>query len=73
MAKITDWFINLFTSKNNNKISLDMYCGELISEILFKELAIQSSVNLISNTVARSEFLTFEKGKENKKENYYKT
>lgn len=71
MAGITSWFMNLFTNKNNNTVNLDAYCGSLTAEAFYKELAIQASINLIANTVARSEFLTYEKGKETRNNNYY--
>jgi len=63
------WFSGLFSK--DGTLELDVGVGELVSEIYYKELAIQACVNLISNAVARSEFLTYEKGKEIKGENYY--
>ena len=66
---VTDWFVNLF--KNRTIVNIDGMYGGLEGELFYKELAIQTSINLIANTVARSEFLTFEKGKEVKKQNYY--
>ena len=67
---IKDWFISLFKN-GTQSVTLDMFIGELTSEIFFKELAVQACINLISNAVARSEFQTFEKGKEVRKDNYY--
>lgn len=66
---VTDWFVNLF--KNRTIVNMDGMYGELAGELFFKELAIQTSINLIANTVARSEFLTYEEGKETRKSNYY--
>lgn len=66
---VWDWFLGLFDK--NNTVSLDVHVGALATEVFYKELAIQASINLIANTVARSEFRTFEKGKEIKKDNYY--
>ncbi|SET55755.1 phage portal protein, HK97 family [Natronincola peptidivorans] len=66
---VWDWFLGLF--KDDGTLKLDAYCGELAGEIFYKELAVQACVNLIANAVARSEFLTYEKGKEKKGENYY--
>ncbi len=63
------WFSGLFSS--DGTLQLDVICGELASEVYYKELAVQSCVNLIANTVSRGEFLTYEKGKEVRKENYY--
>jgi HK97 family phage portal protein len=65
-----DWFIGLF-NKDYGTLELDAYVGELTSEIFYKELAVQACVNLIANAVSRSEFQTFEKGKQIKGENYY--
>jgi HK97 family phage portal protein len=64
------WFLGLF-DKDTNTLYLDAAMGELVTEIYFKELAIQACINLIANTVAQSEFRTFEKGEEVKKDNYY--
>ena len=66
---VTDWFVNLF--KNRTIVNIDGMYGELVGELFYKELAVQTSINLIANTVARSEFLTYEKGKEVRKSNYY--
>lgn len=64
-----NWFLGLFSP--DGTLKLDAVCAELVSEVYYKELAVQSCVNLIANTVARSEFLTYDKGKEVKKDNYY--
>jgi HK97 family phage portal protein len=66
---LRDWFLGLFDK--NNTLNLDVQVGTLATEVFYKELAIQASINLIANTVARSEFRTFEKGKEVRKDNYY--
>ena len=65
-----DWFLSLF-NKETKTLTLDAFIGELTGEIFFKELAVQACINLIANTISRSEFLTYEKGKEVKKDNYY--
>lgn len=67
---VWDWFRGLF-SNDTQTLSLDVCVSELAGEIFYKELAIQACVNLIANSVSRSDFLTFEKGKEIKGENYY--
>jgi len=64
-----DWFSRLFS--DGMTISLNDDFSKLSNEIFYKELAIQSCVNLISNAVSRGEFLTYEKGKEVRKGNYY--
>jgi len=66
---ITDWFRSLFNS--NGTLDISDYYGTVSSELFFKELAIQSCVNLISNAISKSEFLTYDKGKEVKDKNYY--
>ena len=65
-----DWFLGLF-NKDTGTLPLDVVVGSIAAEVFYKELAVQSCVNLIANAVARSEFLTFEKGKEIRGENYY--
>lgn len=65
-----DWFLGLF-NKDKGTLELDVVVGELAAEVFYKELAIQSCVNLIANAVARSEFITYERGKEIRGENYY--
>lgn len=65
-----DWFLGLF-NKDTGTLPLDVVVGEIAAEVFYKELAVQSCVNLIANAVSRSEFLTFEKGKEIRGENYY--
>lgn len=68
---IKDWFLALFDRSKTSIVDLKAYVAELATEIHFKNLAIQACVNLISNTVSRGEFLTYEKGKEARKDNYY--
>lgn len=65
-----DWFLGLF-NKDNGSLPLDAYIGTIAGEIFYKELAIQSCVNLIANAVSRSEFKTYEKGQEVRRDNYY--
>lgn len=65
-----DWFLGLF-DKSTNTLQLNTKIGMLTAEAYVKQLAIQSSVNLLANIVARGEFLTYEKGKEVRKNNYY--
>ena len=65
-----DWVLGLF-NKHDGTLPLDVVVGEIAAEVFFKELAVQSCVNLIANAVSRSEFLTYEKGKEIRGENYY--
>ncbi|TWH49601.1 phage portal protein [Sporomusa sp. KB1] len=67
---VWDWFLSLF-DRNTNTLKLDTQVGLLTAEVYFKKLAIQSCINLIANTVARGEFLTYLKGEEVRKDNYY--
>ena len=67
---IKDWFLSLF-DKDTGTLDISAIVGELAGEIFFKELAIQSSINLIANVLSKAEFQTFEKGKEVRKDNYY--
>lgn len=64
------WFLGLF--KKDGTLNLSENCiGEISAEIFYKELAINAAINLISNTISNAEFLTFEKGKEIKRDHYY--
>jgi HK97 family phage portal protein len=65
-----DWFLGMF-NKDTGTLALDSFVGEIAGEVFYKELAVQACVNLIANAVSRSEFLTYENGKEIKAENYY--
>lgn len=64
-----DW-LRAFGRKD--RIDLESYCGVLTSEIFFKKLAMQASINLIANTLSRVEFMTYSKGKLIKKRDYYR-
>ena len=68
--KMWDWFLSLF-DKSTNTLQLNAQVGALTAEVYFKYLAIQSCINLIANTVARGEFMTYIRGEEVKKDNYY--
>lgn len=67
---VWNWFLSLF-NKDTKSLSLDAFIGELATEIYFKELAIQSCINLIANVLTKAEFQTFERGEEVRKDNYY--
>ncbi len=45
--------------------------GSLEGELFYKQLAIESCINIIANCISNCEFLTYENGKEVRKENYY--
>jgi len=63
----------IFSSWFNKDGTLDLntQVERLATEIYFKELAIQSCINLIANVLSKAEFQTFEKGREVRKDNYY--
>ena len=67
---VWDWLSSLF-NKGARKVDINAFIGELVTEICFKELAIQACINLIANTLSKAEFQTFEKGQEVRKDNYY--
>ena len=67
--KLTDWFRGLF--KDGKTVDLNCILGELTASTFYKELALQASINLISNSIARSTFRTYTEGKEEKKTNHY--
>lgn len=64
-----NWFSGLF--KKNGTLSLETQIADIKGEIFYKELAVCACINLIANTITRSEFQTFEKGKEKREDNYY--
>lgn len=68
MGAVSEWFLSLF---KNNRLSLNTVVTSLTTEVYFLQLAVQSAINLISNTVARGEFLTYWKGESVKGDNYY--
>lgn len=70
---IKSWFFNVFPifNRETGKIELsDEFC-KLTYETYYKVLAMETAINIIANTIALSEFKTFEHGKEVKKDNYY--
>lgn len=64
--RIKGWF-----DRGISKKEIKNYVGSLTVEVYFKRLAILSCINLIANTVARGEFLTYIKGQAVKQDNYY--
>ena len=67
---VWNWFLSLF-DRNTGTLDISAIIGELSADIFFKELAIQSSINLIANVLSKAEFETYEKGKAVRKDNYY--
>ena len=66
---LKNWFSGLFSA--NGTLELDIAIESLASEVYLKELAVQTCVNLISNTISKGEFITYEKGKQVYKDNHY--
>lgn len=71
-------FLRIFKTNKQNKLNLfetvDFTSLESASDInanIFKNLAIETCINIISGAVTKCEFLTFEQGKEIKKDIYY--
>jgi len=67
--RFSDWFSGLFDK--SGRLNLNCVVGEITASVFYKELALQSSINLISNSLARSTFRTYKEGKEEKKTNHY--
>lgn len=73
---LLDAFLSLGTGSKKNsyearKERMDYLIEEVTANIYFKQLAVQTSVNLIAKTLARCEFKTFKNGKVHKGETYY--
>lgn len=65
-----DWIRAKFIG-GKTEIKMDEYCGRIEAELYVKNLAIQTSINLLANALSLSEFETYENKKKVKKENYY--
>lgn len=63
------WVSNLFRQDNGNIRLVDF--GALTAESIYMRLAIESAIDLIANTLVRTEFQTFEKKQRVKRDNYY--
>ncbi|HEL8334701.1 phage portal protein [Listeria monocytogenes] len=59
------------SSYEARKERMNYLIEEVTANIFFKQLAVQTSVNLIAKTLARCEFKTFKNGKAHKGETYY--
>jgi HK97 family phage portal protein len=56
---------------NKNDTIYNCYSDKAASEIFYKELAINSAINIIAKTISNAEFRTFKNKKEIKEHNYY--
>ena len=68
---IKTWLINFLEGTNKNKNTIESIFANQESTIYYKELAIQTAINLIANGIAKCEIKTFENGEEIKGQNYY--
>ncbi|MEC2303263.1 phage portal protein, partial [Bacillus cereus] len=66
---LREWISGFLGS--NNTITLKECLYELSVDYYYKKLAVESCIDLIANALTRSEFQTFEKGKEKRGENHY--
>ncbi|MGV2927207.1 phage portal protein [Macrococcus capreoli] len=71
MGTIRDVFNSLFGTTSSKEVSINEMCLNLSSNIFYKELAINSAINLIANAIVVSDFRTFSNGKEQRKDNHY--
>jgi HK97 family phage portal protein len=65
---LIDWFKGFLS---DGTMSLSEFSVELLAEVHYKKLAIETCIDLIANTISSCEFQTFEKGVETRKNNYY--
>lgn len=64
--KLSDFF------GKKDKIYLnECICADIAKEIVYKEWALNSAINLIANAIANCEFKTYDKKKEKMSDNYY--
>lgn len=69
---LKDWISSLFTRSGRRVIRLDdCELSSMQAEIYFKNLAINTAINLIGNAISQSEFITYDKGKKKRGDNYY--
>lgn len=55
----------------NHHVNVDVCCQELSEKIVIRDLAINSAVNIIGNSLALSHFNTYRNGKQYKGNDYY--
>ena len=64
-------FKNWFKRNKINGDAIAAACFSVAADYHYKSFALECCVNLISNALSRTEFSTYESGREVKKENYY--
>lgn len=70
-----DWLGDIFKRQESGKqdpASFETLCINLSEQILVRDLAINSAINLIGNAISLSEFNTYKKGEEDKSDTYYR-
>lgn len=70
-----DWLGDIFKRQqrgDHDQTSFDTLCIDLSEKILVRDLAINTSINLLGNAISLSDFNTYEKGNEDKSNIYYK-
>lgn len=68
--KISEWLKYTFGKENILEVDSTDF-GTIAQKIIYKEIALNSAINLISKAISNSEFKTYEIGKEKKDYNYY--
>ncbi len=68
--RLFQWLKSAFDKDGIANIS-ESFDTNILLEVYYKELAIFSAINLISKGLANSEFRTYFKNKEIKRDNYY--
>lgn len=68
-----DWLGETFRKyiKGENNISFETLCVDLSEKILVRDLAINTAINLIGNSIALSKFNTYKKGIETRADDFY--
>lgn len=66
---IFDFFIKGKKAKSNTSDSF--FVASLSAEVAYKKIAIDSCIDMISNSILKAEFQTYEKGKKTRKSLYY--
>lgn len=73
--KISDWFKNWLKDKlgysGTRVIDFGAEADELVADLCFREMALSSAINIISNSISKCEFRTFQGNKEIKGREYY--
>lgn len=67
---VLNWLSGLFGDKNTLNINGECFF-DLGVDYFYKRLAVESTVNLIANSITRCEFQTFKRGKKVRGNNYY--